>query len=106
MALIMTAVKHGATVANYTELTDLKKDKDGKITGAEVVDVLSGEKIAVKAKVSRFFASFRLSPLTISFSTGCYQFHGSILRRASRFRKPQGPQADCRSVLGRSYHPA
>ncbi|KAG9048637.1 mitochondrial glycerol-3-phosphate dehydrogenase [Tulasnella sp. UAMH 9824] len=50
MALIMTAVKHGATVSNYTELTDLKKDKDGKITGAEVVDVLSGEKIAVKAK--------------------------------------------------------
>lgn len=50
MALIMTAVKHGATVANYLEVTDLKKDAAGKITGAELKDALSGEKIRVKAK--------------------------------------------------------
>lgn len=51
MALIMTAVKHGATVANYLEVTDLKKNTAGKITGAEVKDALSGEKIAIRAKV-------------------------------------------------------
>ena len=52
MALIMTAVKHGAVVANYTELTNLQKDASGKINGAEVVDVFSGEKFNLKAKVN------------------------------------------------------
>lgn len=51
MALIMTAVKHGAVVANYTELTNLQKDGNGKIVGAEVVDNMTGEKFSVKAKV-------------------------------------------------------
>jgi glycerol-3-phosphate dehydrogenase len=51
MALIMTAVKYGATIANYAELRALNKDAAGKVTGAEVVDLMSGEKITVKAKV-------------------------------------------------------
>lgn len=51
MALILTAVKHGAVVANYTELTDLTKGENGKINGADVVDVFTGEKVFVKAKV-------------------------------------------------------
>jgi len=50
MALIMTAVKHGATVANYAELTSLEKNAAGKITGAQVRDNLSGETWTVHAK--------------------------------------------------------
>ncbi|KAG8968867.1 mitochondrial glycerol-3-phosphate dehydrogenase [Tulasnella sp. 419] len=50
MALIMTAVKHGAAVANYTEVTTLNKDGSGKIVGAEVVDNMTGEKWEIKAK--------------------------------------------------------
>ncbi|KAI0319156.1 DAO-domain-containing protein [Amylostereum chailletii] len=50
MALIMTAVKHGATVANKVEVTDLNKDSNGKIIGARVKDNLTGEQWQVKAK--------------------------------------------------------
>ncbi|KAF8644997.1 hypothetical protein AX16_008152 [Volvariella volvacea WC 439] len=50
IALIMTAVKHGAVVANYCEVTSLKKDENGKIVGAKVRDALSGESWNVKAK--------------------------------------------------------
>jgi glycerol-3-phosphate dehydrogenase len=52
VALTMTAVKHGATVANYTEVIDLHKDTTGKIVGARVKDNLTGEEWDVKAKVS------------------------------------------------------
>ncbi|KAG6910415.1 hypothetical protein DXG01_010770 [Tephrocybe rancida] len=50
IALIMTAVKLGATVANYTEVTDLHKDASGKIIGAQVKDNLTGTSWAVRAK--------------------------------------------------------
>lgn len=53
VALIMTAVKHGATVANYCEVTKLNKDTSGKINGARVKDNLTGEEWNVRAKVSR-----------------------------------------------------
>ncbi|GLB40496.1 putative FAD-dependent glycerol-3-phosphate dehydrogenase family protein [Lyophyllum shimeji] len=51
IALIMTAVKLGAVVANYTEVTGLQKDPtSGKITGAQVKDNLTGEEWTVRAK--------------------------------------------------------
>ncbi|RXW21353.1 hypothetical protein EST38_g4501 [Candolleomyces aberdarensis] len=41
VALVMTAVKHGATVANYVEVTELCKDPTtGKLVGAKVRDTL------------------------------------------------------------------
>jgi glycerol-3-phosphate dehydrogenase len=52
MALIMTAVKYGATVANYAEVTALHKNAAGKLTGAQITDVQSGESFAVNAKVA------------------------------------------------------
>ncbi|KAF5377926.1 hypothetical protein D9615_006766 [Tricholomella constricta] len=50
IALIMTAVKLGATVANYCEVTDLHKDASGKINGARVKDTLTGDSWSVRAK--------------------------------------------------------
>ncbi|KIM41129.1 hypothetical protein M413DRAFT_445847 [Hebeloma cylindrosporum] len=50
MALIMSAVKHGATVANYCEVTQLHKDTNGNLNGAKVKDNLTGEEWDVRAK--------------------------------------------------------
>ncbi|KJA20150.1 hypothetical protein HYPSUDRAFT_43507 [Hypholoma sublateritium FD-334 SS-4] len=50
VALIMTAVKHGAVVANYCEVTKLLKDNDGKLNGASVKDNLTGDEWTVRAK--------------------------------------------------------
>lgn len=51
LALIMSAVKLGATVANYCEVTDLhKSSSSGKLCGARVRDTLSGEEWNVRAK--------------------------------------------------------
>jgi glycerol-3-phosphate dehydrogenase len=51
IALIMSAVKHGATVANYCEVTQLHKNHTGKLTGATVRDNLTGKEWPVRAKV-------------------------------------------------------
>jgi len=51
IALIMTAVKLGATVANKVEVTQLLKDADEKVRGARVRDNLTGEEWEVKARV-------------------------------------------------------
>jgi glycerol-3-phosphate dehydrogenase len=51
IALIMTAVKLGATVANKVEVTRLLKNPDGKIEGARVRDNLTGKEWDVKARV-------------------------------------------------------
>ena len=51
MALIMTAVKHGAAVANYCEVTELHKDpKTGKLIGAQVVDNLTKKSFPIRAR--------------------------------------------------------
>lgn len=50
LALIMSAVKHGATVANYCEVTQLQKDPNGKLTGASVRDNLTGSEWSIRAK--------------------------------------------------------
>ena len=51
VALIMTAVKLGATVANKVEVTQLLKNANGKIEGARVRDNLTGEEWQVNARV-------------------------------------------------------
>lgn len=52
VALIMTAVKLGATVANYCGVVDLHKDAHGKLVGAKVKDQLTGREFDVRAKAS------------------------------------------------------
>jgi len=52
MALIMSAVKHGVTVANYCKVTQLHKDTNGKLNGAKVKDNLTGKEWNVRVKVS------------------------------------------------------
>ncbi|KAF7791470.1 hypothetical protein EIP86_002486 [Pleurotus ostreatoroseus] len=44
------AVQHGATVLNYTEVSELHKNTDKKICGARVQDKLTGETFDVRAK--------------------------------------------------------
>lgn len=51
IALIMTAVKLGATVANKVEVRQLLKSADGKVEGARVRDNLTGKEWDVKARV-------------------------------------------------------
>jgi len=55
IALITTAVKLGAVIANYCEVTQLHKDSNGKLDGARVKDNLTGEEWNVKAKVSLLY---------------------------------------------------
>ncbi|KAH8825235.1 FAD dependent oxidoreductase-domain-containing protein [Flagelloscypha sp. PMI_526] len=50
ISLVMTAVKHGATVANYTEVTSLTKDSAGKVNGARVRDRLTGQEWDIAAQ--------------------------------------------------------
>ncbi|KAF7359183.1 Glycerol-3-phosphate dehydrogenase [Mycena sanguinolenta] len=50
LALIMSAVKHGAIVANYCEVTGLHKNGLGKLDGARVKDNMTGEEFDVRAK--------------------------------------------------------
>jgi glycerol-3-phosphate dehydrogenase len=52
MALIMTAVKLGAVVANHCEVTTLHKTDSKKLNGVRVKDNLTGEEWNIRAKVS------------------------------------------------------
>ena len=53
MALVMTAVNQGAIAANHTEVVALHKNSEGKLNGARLKDVITGDEWNVKAKVSR-----------------------------------------------------
>ena len=68
IALVMTAVKLGATVANKVEATELLKDADGRIEGARVRDNLTGDEWQVKARV--------LSTTQVVTSTNLTRFPG------------------------------
>jgi glycerol-3-phosphate dehydrogenase len=57
VALIMTAVKLGATVVNYCGVTEFNKDAQGKLVGAKVRDELTGREFQVRAKVHLPFAT-------------------------------------------------
>eukprot|EP00899_Mesostigma_viride_P004000 jgi/Mesvir1/13600/Mv26349-RA.4 len=51
VSLVCTAALAGATVANYTKAVALLKDKSGKVYGARVKDMLTGQEMDVHAKV-------------------------------------------------------
>lgn len=51
IAIIMSAVKHGAVIANYTQVSKLHKDANGKLNGAKVRDTLTGRTCNVRARV-------------------------------------------------------
>ncbi len=48
--LMLTAVDHNATVINYTEVTGLNKNEEGKITGLQCTDTITGTKMHILAK--------------------------------------------------------
>ncbi len=58
ISLVMTAVQHGAVVANHTEVVALHKKADAtrggqeRICGARLKDRMTGEEFDVKCKVS------------------------------------------------------
>ncbi|MDR2042600.1 MAG: glycerol-3-phosphate dehydrogenase/oxidase [Tannerella sp.] len=49
--LAQTATELGAVCANYVRVTGLAKDRDGKITGIDALDLLTGRAIALQAGV-------------------------------------------------------
>lgn len=55
VALIMTAVRLGAIVANHCEVVELHKGDAGKLIGARVKDNLTGKEWDIRAKVSSAF---------------------------------------------------
>ncbi|QDC25994.1 glycerol-3-phosphate dehydrogenase/oxidase [Georgenia yuyongxinii] len=48
--LVRTAVGHGALAASRTQVTDLTKDPTGRVTGAQVTDLETGESRHIKAR--------------------------------------------------------
>ncbi|KAI8813018.1 FAD dependent oxidoreductase-domain-containing protein [Cladochytrium replicatum] len=50
VSLALTAVEHGAAVANHVEVTELIKDSAGNVKGAIVKDKMGGESFKVHAK--------------------------------------------------------
>ena len=83
IALVMTAVKHGAVVANYTEVIKLLKDESGKLNGARVRDNLTRKEWDVKAKVCILT---HLHRSVYIFSQGDRQRNWTIRRRSAHPR--------------------
>lgn len=52
--IALTAAEEGATIANYVEMIDLLKDENGKATGIECRDNLTGKTFKVHAKAVVF----------------------------------------------------
>ncbi len=50
LSILKSAAKEGATVANYTEVTDFLRD-GARVTGVKARDVLSGDSLEVRAKI-------------------------------------------------------
>jgi glycerol-3-phosphate dehydrogenase len=51
VAIALSAIEHGAAVANYVEMTTVITDPlAGKVVGVEAVDRMSGRSLAIKAK--------------------------------------------------------
>ncbi|MDR1780112.1 MAG: glycerol-3-phosphate dehydrogenase/oxidase [Tannerella sp.] len=48
--LMQTAMEQGAVCANYVKVTGLTKDDDGKLSGVDIHDLISGEKHHLRAK--------------------------------------------------------
>ena len=51
LSFVLTAAENGAEVANYIKVQDLINEH-GKITGAKVKDILTGEEFDIRAKVT------------------------------------------------------
>ncbi len=50
LLIALTAAQHGAAVANYTEVTSILKDGQGRASGVSVKDVHTGQSYNIKAK--------------------------------------------------------
>ncbi len=50
VSLALTAAEKGATILNYFEVVDLKKDQSGKLNGLTGTDRLTGEKYEIETK--------------------------------------------------------
>lgn len=50
LAIALTAARYGAVVTNHVKVTNLLKDENGKVSGARVMDTLTGNEWDVKAK--------------------------------------------------------
>ncbi len=50
VTLALSSMYHGAIVTNYTQVTELIKDAEGKVKGAIIEDRLTGKKFPVRAK--------------------------------------------------------
>jgi glycerol-3-phosphate dehydrogenase len=81
IALIMSAVKHGAIVANHCEVTTLHKNSGGVLDGARVRDNLTGKEWNVRAKVWHLSQVFHNSGLTSR--VGYHKCHRAFLRHPS-----------------------
>lgn len=88
ISLIMTAVQHGAIVANHTEVTAIYKSPDAsrggqdRICGARLKDNMTGEEWDVKCRVSIFSGVVQVLQSQLkdsSSSIGHHQRHRSLL---------------------------
>ncbi|CAP30965.1 Protein CBG11896 [Caenorhabditis briggsae] len=50
LAIILTAIRHGAKCANHVRVEKLNKDENGKVIGAHVKDMVTGGEWDIKAK--------------------------------------------------------
>ena len=88
ISLVMTAVQHGAIMANHVEVTQLHKKPDPnrggqeRICGATLKDRLTGEEWVVKCRVSNSSRSRFVS----AHSAGCHKCHWAIQRWHSKAR--------------------
>jgi glycerol-3-phosphate dehydrogenase len=50
LAIVLTAIRHGATATNHVKVERLLKDENGKLCGAHLKDVLTGNEWDLRAK--------------------------------------------------------
>ncbi|KIH50133.1 FAD dependent oxidoreductase, partial [Ancylostoma duodenale] len=50
LAIVLTAIRHGAKCVNHTKVERLLKDEAGKVVGAHVKDTITGTEWDIKAK--------------------------------------------------------
>ena len=51
VSLGITSALLGASIVNHTEVTELTKNEEGKVSGVKVKDYISGEEYQIKSKV-------------------------------------------------------
>jgi hypothetical protein len=81
ISLALTAVQHGAVMANHVEVTKLHKKVDPsrggveRICAADVKDMMTGESWTVKCRVSHLNLPFRM----FADGLGCRQCYWTFL---------------------------